>query len=246
MDYINNPYYQALGTMAGLAGHAAYKYTKPYGYKTAVLPYRRPRRIRGRYHKVPKTFKRNLLNLKDTKFVDDASVALSPVAGTSAILTVNLIAQNDTDAGRDGSDIYLTSFQYKFQANYPIAGTITDTLKLHLVLAHDTRGVQLAITQLFETDAINSMRAIDNSKNFRILKSMRIRLQPMTTTSDVNTILKSMYIKFKNPIRCKYDGTAADDASIDRNGLYLVAMSGNATANAVTITGETRLAFKDI
>ncbi len=223
----------------------AYNYARPYFSRAPVVI--RKKKRRPAFKPVPKEFKKNLLNLKDTKYVDSAGGSATPVAGTSIVTTINQIAQGDTDETRDGSDIYVMSYQFRALLNLPVAGITTNFIRCMLVQKYDTRGSPLTLAELYDSDSFFALRNLDNSKNFRILKSKMYKMAPMTTTSDLNKQFIQFYHKFKNPVRVKYDGTLADDASIDRNGLYIVWMCNEASGQAITVSGLTdRLAFKDI
>ncbi len=229
------------------AGYAAYK---GGGYaRSAWRKYRTPkRRVKMRYSKVPRRFKKNLLALKENKF-NNIGTNPAPVVGTSAVVRLTGIAQGDTDITRDADNIYVTSVQMKSVWS-SVATTIEDTiLKIFLVQQRDVRGTILGITELFDTDSVTSMRQVDNSKNFRILKQKTIRIPAKAgpiADNIITNVQYDMYYKFKNPIRTKYQGTSSAVASDDRNALYLIFMCNQSSGTAATGTATIRVTFKDV
>ena len=236
------PVYAALAAAGtGIAGHASGRYSKWRAGRST--PSRRYRRTR--YRKVPKRFKKNLLALKEAKFIND-SFTSSPIAANSAIRYISGTAQGDTDFTREGSDIYLTSIQGKFEV-FNDADTAKDSLiKVLLVKMVDVRGVIFAADDLFETDTIAAMRKIDGSKNLHILKEWNIRLPQPVTASDQTVKYFKFFYKFKSALRVKYLGTAATIASADRNAIFFMTMSNQATTFQPSLAGQLRVTFKDV
>ncbi len=207
------------------------------------------RHVRTKYRKVPKRFKKNLLAMKENKHIDIISVTASPVLGTSTVESINLTATGDTDATRDGDDIYIMSIQVKGIWTAPVDSVHDALVRVLLVKKIDCRGVKLIIGDLFISDNFTSMREIDNSKNFKILKQYNMRIptsgNPAADNVQAQKVM-NFYYKFKNPLRTKYQLATAVDGALDRNGLYLVTMVNNVVASAPTYLHTTRVTFKDV
>ncbi len=220
------------------------KYARPATNQTRYTPKRRY--YKKSYRKVPKRFKKNLLALKENKFVNDTSIQFTPVSGTSQIEYITGIPQGDTDFTRDGNDVYVTSFQVKgkFEGD---ADQATDRfIKLMLVLKRDVRGTILGIGELLESDDYDAMRELDNSKNFKILKTVERNIKVATTTGDTHKSRCDFYYKFKNPLRVKFLGGTANIDNADRNALFLVCMTTGGVADSPNLTIQSRLIFKDV
>lgn len=242
--------YVPMFSMAAGAGYAGGKWIgnryNTYRGRQALNMKVTKRYRRTRYKKVPRRFKKNLLALKEAKFIDGNSISLQPLEGTSAVLFMTGILEGDTDTARDGSDIYVTSLQGKFSVNGDVDQTEDAYIKLMLVLKKDVRGAILTMAELLETDTYNSMRELDNSKNFKILKTWQRKLSVATTSADKHTARIDFYYKFKTPLRVKYLLSTAVIAAADRNALFLVAMTDAPATFAPVIEGRSRLTFKDI
>ncbi len=199
----------------------------------------------GKYSK----FQKKLLRLKENCFIDNDTLSPGPVSGTSSIVLMNGVAQGDTRITRDGQDIYIMSVQYKASILLPVTSLQDSNYKVFLVQKDDVRGATIAITDLFKTDSINAMRAINNSKNLHILKQWNRKLKYSGAPAADDIVSKQrfeFYYKFKVPLRTKYSGTGATITSIDRNGLFLVFMTSSIVTHAITFTGQSRVIFKDI
>ncbi len=241
-------YYSGLVPVAAGAYAAGRSFRKWRRTRAAAsMPAPRPKFRRSRtYRQVPKNFKKNLLALKESKFKDDDSEAFAPVSGTSVVTYISGIAQGDTDATRDGDTIYITSIQCKGVVSGDADQVVDRYAKFLLVKKKDVRGATITMTNLFKADHYNSMRNVDNSVNFQILKTWQRRIQVATTTGDAHSSRLDFFYKFKKPLRVKYLGTGNAVTDADRNGLFFIAMtSGGATDSPVTQI-QYRITFKDV
>ncbi len=205
----------------------------------------RKRRYKARY-RGKKAFKLQLLQVKEAKFLDDTSVSGTPVFGTSVVQYVSGTTQADTETGRDGHDIFATSFQLKGLVSGDV-DSITDTLAMiMLVQMKDVRGTILSIADMFVSDNPFAMRNTDNMENFKILKTWRTTLKVKTTTADFSKTFISWYVKFKKPIRIKYSGSGNAIGDADRNGLFLIFLTDAAATFGPGFQLQTRMVFKDI
>ncbi len=199
------------------------------------------------YKKVPKAFKKNLLALKESKFVDDSNTE-APVAATSSIQFITGIAQGDADNTRDGDTIYVTSFQCKGIVVGDVDQTKDVFMRIMLVKKVDCRGATVTFTNMYNTDNINSMREVDNSKNFQVLKSKMVTVRvPDQETVDVRRQVKyDWFYKFKTPLRVKYLATDSAITAADRNHLFLICVTDGTATTAPTYVNSSRLTFKDV
>ncbi len=230
-----------VGTAIAAYGAGKYIHSR-YGRR----PSQKPRYKRTRYRKVPRKFKKNLLAMKESKFIDITTGNLVPVGATSIVTLLTGVTQGDTDESRDGSDIYITSLQVKLQVLQDIDQVVGANCKLFLVLKKDVRGAALATTNLFVTDNVLSMRQVDNSKNFRILWQKNFALQAPADTATQKNFLIEKYIKFKSPIRAKYLGTGNAVTDIDRNSLSFIFMTDATATPAPIWKFQSRVTFKDV
>ncbi len=201
---------------------------------------------KGKYKKVPYAFKKNLINLKDAKFMNLVDgLDAQPVSGTSVITYISGVGEGDGDTDRDGRDIWITSVQTKGTATLDPASTVARFGKVMLVLKKDCRGVIPAMTDLYVSDHADAMRTIDNSTNLKILATWKVHLGLGGTANDQESKRVDKYYKFKNALRVKYSGDGALIADADRNALFLVFMSEGAAATNIAFNGQVRITFKD-
>ncbi len=222
-------------------------YTAPIGYSPPNATFvKRRRKVKFKRSRVPRKFKKNLLALKESKFKDLSATTLSPVNATSTVTYLDTIAQGDTDGTRDGDTIYITSFQMKGTITGDVDQTRDRVFRLLLVKMIDVRGTILSVTDLFDTDAMNSLRKVDNSKNFKILKTFTRIIKVPDTVTNRHISKLDWYYKFKTPLRCKFLLTTAVVGAADRNHLFLVAMTDGGATDSPVLSFQSRLTFKDV
>ncbi len=241
--------YVSAGAYGGYVGYRGYQRLKKW-YNKPQSSSRRAYRGRSRYtrfKRVSPSFKKNYLAMKESKHLDSVYGGnLAPVSGTSVIKYIPAIAEGDSDGDRDGEDIYVTSLQCNYTVTSDADQTVDRTVYLKIVQQYDCRGVIMGITELYESDNPLAFRQLDNSKNFKILKSFKHIAPVKDTAGDQSQHQYSYYIKFKKPIRIKYKGVDVTNSSCDRNALYIVAMTNGTATDSPLIDFRTRLTFKDV
>ncbi len=187
--------------------------------------------------------------MKEAKHINLTSITSTPILGTSIVESLNLVGVGDTDITRDGDDIYVMSIQVKGIWTAPTTAVTDSLVRVLLVKKIDVRGTILSVTELFDGDNFTSMRLIDNSKNFKVLKvfNMRLPIAPTPIADDaISQKVMNFYYKFKNPLRCKYSGDTAGLGDLDRNGLFFIIQTNNVAASVAGWLHTTRITFKDV
>lgn len=212
-----------------------------------TAPIMRPVRAAQRFRGVSKSFKRNYLKLKENEFID-TTISETPVEGTSDIQCINCIGVGDTQILRDGEATIVSSIQLRLKFVQDINAIIPQYVDVIMVLKRDVRATTITMTNLFVSDNLNSMRQVQNSKNFKILMRRRIKLSTIGAPVDITQDVKYLnyYKKYKNGIRVKYLSTAADVTGLDRNGIFLIFMTDALATFLPTITGAVRVVFKEV
>ncbi len=207
-----------------------------------MVPLKRTRSYKG----VDKKFMSNYIKVVESKFLDLTASSITPITGTSDVLILNAVGQGDTSITRDGETILITSIQFNMRCTSD-ANLIKDTVnRLLLVLKKDVRGAAVAVTNLFEQDSCFEMRAIDNSKNLKILKSWTfVQECPYVVAQQRQTNIR-YYHKFKKPLRVKYLSSTSSVAGLDRNSLSLVFMTDAGATFLPSWFGQIRIVYKDI
>ncbi len=228
-----------------IAAYGAGKYVKQR-YR-ARYPSKKPRYRRTRYRKVPRRFKKNLLAMKESKFIDVTETNLEPTGASSIVRLLSGVSQGDTDESRDGSDVYFTSLQVKLRMLQDPSQEVGINCKLFLVMKKDVRGSAVSVTDVFVTDNVLSMRQVDNSKNYKILWQKNFAMNAPADTATNKSFIIEHYIKFKSPIRGKWLGTGNAVSDVDRNSLSFILMTDAGTTTVAPFWSyQTRLTFKDV
>jgi len=167
-------------------------------------------------------------------------VNVSPVlvSGTAQVIPLNLIATGDDYLNRDGRSIVPVSL--KFRGTYTLGANSTNMRSI--VFMDRGTGTLPAVAELLRTgtqcsDPIN----LDNAARFTIIKD-----QFFTGITNLNSGVNSIdwYLKFPQDIECKYTGTAANQASLGSNAIYIMMLQDS--GNNVTPAIDCDFRFKDL
>lgn len=176
-----------------------------------------------------------LVNAEKFKF--DSSIAWTPTTAGD-ISSLNLIAQGDGDSGRTGNSIFVRGLSIQGNMSRNSAGTYPDGQVVKLMVVMDTQQVgdtSPAITDIIESNGVNSFLNSDTVGRFQVLYNKRITL---------DTQHPNVLIKFNKSMRhhIRFNGSGASD--VQKGGLYVLALSNEST-NAPTVGLQCRLTYHD-
>lgn len=239
-----------------------YPYSKGSGARMGVIQARRLARSTTARRANIRTggFAAIEYKFKDTEFDINAGITNS-IAGSEMGL-INSVDQGDTESTRDGRKIGMTSIHVRgqiFQAAIEDNGTVFATngiVRLALVMDTQANGAAMNAEDCFKEPtagfALCSLRNLQYTSRFRVLKDITVRLPMMTmaqyganliSTSGVVQYFEMNY-KFPKPQRVTFKGTGSGIADIVDNSIYLLAWTDSVKSNC-SMNAVSRVRFLD-
>lgn len=201
-----------------------------------------------------------LENSEELKYFD--LIAATPAIVTGLLTVVNAMGTGSSQDTRVGAQIKMTSVQFRFVLTN-LAATLAPTVcrfmvvldrintgSLPNVAADASAGSVAILDNGVITNLVDSPYQYEQKERFKILHDKRYVFNPqqdLTTAAGTVTVNQQVskaingYIKLNKIV--KYDATAAAIGSMNANALYTLFITD--TANGITITGGTRIYFKD-
>lgn len=202
----------------------------------------------------PRSFKTKAPKL-EFKFIDtSATIAAStlyPLSGTTAVVVpLNICLEGSSAITRVGRRASMYSFE--LHGSLSAAATtvgLPQQMKLELWYDKQTNGATPTGAAIYQSNAINSPRNLDNRDRFKCLKSETWPLGPATTANGGLPSTKKLewYLRWKKPLETTYNGgNTGGIADINTGGLFLVATQ-DAFLGTTTVTGIMygRVRFQD-
>ncbi len=238
---MNRRRYGAYGAVASGAFYAGRKFKNWYSPPLAIKA--RPRATFN-------TRVRRVINRAgEPKFID-TTIAINPIAGSSIITPLTLVATGDTDVTREGSRIKIISIQIR-GIIFTDADSATGSTCRMILFRNNTRnnGSLPAVVSILETDSFKAFRNKDNNYDFKILWDHVDVVNPSgaPVADDVIVSRRVKYYKrYKKALNAYYDGNGATIGDAEKGHLFLMVMSNNASTFAPTFDLNIRVVFKDI
>lgn len=183
---------------------------------------------------------KNMINV-EYKFHDQSS--LNNLTVTPVIQAINLVNEGDTDQTHDGAMFRMKSVQINGTVrNLAVSGSNPLKVRMALVLDCDSAAATTAPTYADIYDGTgsieNRLRNLDNRSRFIILKEWEWMTQADGT--------KGYKIDYYRPLDHKVQivGTATE-TNLRKNGLYVVMVSQNDTANLIELDWTSRIRYID-
>ncbi len=218
-----------------------YNYLRP-----SVLPTRRRRR-RRRKRGFTNRVKAIVDGQAESKFLDTTISGTIPIAGTSLVSCLTLIATGDSNITREGDRVKIISCQIRGQVTGDASGASATTGRMMLVHAkRDVDGALPAVTDILMSDSVNSLKQIDNRGYFKVIWSSRFSLKETGDSAQLPTVLVDYYKKFKTPLDAYYIASTSAITSNSSGHLFLLTMTNQAINDEPTWDLECRVVFKDI
>lgn len=199
-------------------------------------------------------------NEVELKYFD--TIAASPATQTGLLTLVNGMAAGTTQITRIGAQIRMTSIQFRYVISNLAATLAPTSLRMLIVLDRQTNGAAPTISgsasggtlaildNAVFTSVIDQPYQYEAKQRFTILYDKRWTLNPQIQATEAagaivtNQIVSKCiqgYVKLNRTV--KYDNTTAAISSINTNSLHTVFITD--IANGVTLTGGTRIYYKD-
>lgn len=191
-------------------------------------------------------------------FVKKAVARATELKNLDTTLNTRIVAAQTTatvgevfspDAGTDptehvGRTTKEVSLEYFLQASYAATTAGSSPIRLAIVYDRQTNAALPTITDVWESDSINTLRNLANSKRFKILVDQKF--QGMSDAGS-KTLSEHGFRKFKFPLETNYNQTNGGTIADITTGSFIsyVWQNGNIiTANPIAVL-TTRVRFID-
>lgn len=153
------------------------------------------------------------------------------------------------DAGTDptehvGRTTKEVSLEYTLQASYAATTAGSSPIRLAIVYDRQTNAALPTITDVWESDSINSLRNLANRKRFKILVDQKYEGM---SDAGAKTMFEHGYRRFKFPLETNFNQTNGGSIADITTGSFIsyVWQNGNIiTANPIAVL-TTRVRFQD-
>ncbi len=179
-----------------------------------------------------------LKGLINTEFKQADTTATGVVGTTASILLINGLAKGDDFDTRDGRQVRMKSAQIAITYKMSQSATFSQ-IRCMVVIDKQPNEILLVITDLLDSQAMQTFRNLDQRKRFVILKD---EVVSMSIDGEQGGIIK--WYKRMDMKSIYDDSDAGDITDISTNALYLILFSTEAT-NTVTISRSTRVRYID-
>ncbi len=187
----------------------------------------------------------------EAKFVDTFTDAdATPVAGTSVILPLSLVAGGTSDTTRIGDQIKLISVEMKYFIQDETDGNTNDTLARIIIFRakKNLNGVLPAVTDLLSTDSITSLRETSGGSDmsdFKVYLDKTFVIQRKYSQAQ-QAIVKGKFFKSLGGLKCTYKGEAASIVVAEEGQLFLLRMTQQPITFSPEWTVSTRVRFREL
>lgn len=179
-----------------------------------------------------------MLNTEEKTF--SVSASRTPTVATAAVDPLFYPAQGTSQSERIGNDAKVTSLAMRAHVSLdPLSTTTFETVRLLLVLDHQSNGVQALLTEVLQNNSIIALRALGQSKRFTVLNDKTINLYSQSKPSAMIEIYHKLDYK---PQFNTNTGTVAD---IQKNNIFLILMSSHTGVHPPTFIYNNRMRFID-
>ena len=164
---------------------------------------------------------------------------------TSAVFTpLQLIAEGDDTAQRQGRSVKLAGLLMNFQLQSDGAATNTNVARVMVIIDWWSNGAVPVSSDLLVSNAVTSFRAVDNvnAKRFKVIYDRKF---PMNIPSAGGIVRRNIEKYFNVHHHLKFLGSTGVQATTGSGQMYLVVLADNVTINAVTINANFRSYYYD-
>ena len=217
-------------------------------YRRRRIIRRRPRRRTAWYNRKYSTAQIARAAWRATKYIKGLvnsemfhhTITVSSTVAQNQITQLNAIAQGDTAVTRTGNSILMRNLI--LNGYVEINPSVTGDTRMMVALVLDKQQVSDTspiISDIFQYDTNPvTLLNLNNSGRFSILYRKQFSLSPASGGSNVRQLKI-----FKNMrLHARFNGTASTD--IQKNGLYLVVISSEAT-NTPSWSFQSRIGYHD-
>lgn len=200
-------------------------YKKPMRYKVADMAYKAYKGVR---------YIKSLVNA-EVKNLDTTSTGIN-VSSTGTVISLNSIAQGDSQSNRDGLSI-LTKYLFGRIDTGLVAPAVSTFIRIIFFIDKQQQGdTTPSVTDVLQSSTTLSPLNTFQKGRFKILRDKTVILNPASRTNSNH----KFNIKLGHHIR--YNGTSGTD--IQKGGVYMLLLSNEPT-NAPVVAYNLRLTYYD-
>ncbi len=210
-----------------------------------ALPPRR-RVVRHRQRTFGAKVRRIIDKYKEPKLIDVDIFTSTPIVGTSLIIYLSGIALGDDEELRDGNLIHITGYDLHMNITTDVNAVVDTVCRVVLFcVKKNQEGGLPTVTEILEADTTEAHRQHDGVRDYRILFDNRflIKLPGFSGTQSLKLLDRKKV--FKVPLKTTYDGDTATITDCERNGIFILLMTNQASTFQPTFDGNLRIKFKD-
>ena len=193
-----------------------------------------------------KRVKRIIDKYKENKFIDVDIFDSTPIVGSSTITYLSGIALGDDEELRDGNLIHIMGYDLHMNITTDVNAVVDTVCRVILFVSKKNQEGSLPIpTEILEADTTEAHRQHDGKSDYRILFDARflIKLPGFSGTQSLRLLDRKK--SFKAPIKTTYDGDGVTITDCERNGIFIMLMTNQASTFQPTYDANLRLNFTD-
>lgn len=163
---------------------------------------------------------------------------VNPDSSSGILSCLNLIAQGDGEGARTGDSIMMKQLHVNFQ--FTINSSASNTRVRAIIFNYkQPQGATPVNTFVLQSATINALYNHDNAGLYTILYDRSVNLSNTGLQETTRMVTRKFY-----QLHEAFDGTSASVADIQRNALWLLLMSDEAT-NTPSVSWRSQLMYVD-
>jgi len=217
---------------------------------------RKRERFRGRLRsKTSRKFKekvKRIISAQDeSKFIDtDISADTVPIAGTSTITTLSIVAEGTNPNQRLGMAIKLTSIEMKYLVQTDGTSQAIDTVARIIIFRakKNVQGVLPTVAELLISDTVTALRASLGGSDMSDFKVYMDKLFVITKPASIvqEAIKVGKFYKSLGGLKCTFDSVSGDVSATEEGHLYLLRMTNQANTFQPIWSVDIRVRYKEL
>ncbi len=155
---------------------------------------------------------------------------------TGSMISLNLIAQGDTNLLREGNKIRVKSLAFRLDMVKTVA--TTDVVRVIIFKDMEQHGTKPVVADLLKTTATSSFLNTNTRQRFKVLRDLSFTFSA-DDAGNGDRMHKNGLIKFRRPINIHFVGTSASDSSMGKGSIYsFILAKENTTKSSIQLTTE--------
>lgn len=220
--------------------------------RTANTYGRQQRAQRGRMRTTGYYGRYNNMPGREWKFFDGSKAATN-LSATGAILddSINEVAQGTAENERIGRKMTIKSIHFKGAIKIPGQTAIADAsqrIRIIVYLDKQANGATAGVTDILESQAVDSFRNLENSKRFGFLYDKTVSLNQLCgggngSSDRLGEVIRNFQINKRCNIPIQFNSTTGAITEMCCNNVGIMAICDSITSTAPQINYNWRIRF---